>query len=64
VVVVKSEEQALAYLKKHETELIILDCDSPEQNSYDKEKLIRAHFKEISKDEIISQINEFFEEGC
>ena len=64
VVVVKSEEQALAYLKKHETELIILDYDSPEQNSYDKEKLIRAHFKEISKDEIISQINEFFEEGC
>ncbi len=60
VVVVKSGEQAQAYLKKHETDLVLMDAGLPELSDIDKEKLIRGPLKEMSQDEIISQINEFF----
>lgn len=61
VVVVKSGEQAISYLEKHDTELILMDSDIPEPEGLDKAKLIREHFKEISREEITSQVKEFFE---
>ncbi len=64
VVVVKSREQALAYLQKHEAELILMDSDTAEQEGFDNEKILRGHFREMSQDEITSQVNEFFGEGC
>ncbi len=64
VVVVKSKEQALAYLQKHEAELILMDSDTAEQEGFDNEKILRGHFREMSQDEITSQVNEFFGEGC
>jgi CheY-like chemotaxis protein len=63
VVVVKSVEQALAYLKKHEAELILMDTGMKVPDGFEESKIIRNHFKEISKDEITSQVNEFFGEG-
>jgi DNA-binding response OmpR family regulator len=63
VVVVKSVEQVLAYLKKHEAELILMDSDIPDPDGVDKAKIIRSHLKEMSQDEITSQVNEFFGEG-
>ncbi len=64
VVVVKSGQQALAYLKKHEAELILMDSGLQEQDGLDKTKLIRDNFKDMSQDEITSQVNKFFDEGC
>ena len=64
VVVVKSGQQALAYLKKHEAELILMDSGLQEQDGLDKTKLIRDNFKDMSQDEITSQVNKFFGEGC
>ncbi len=64
VVVVKSKEQALAYLNKHEAELILMDSDPPDQDGFEKDKIIRTNFKEISQDEITSQVNEFFGREC
>jgi CheY-like chemotaxis protein len=64
VVVVKSKEQALAYLQKHEAELILMDSDTAEQEGFENEKILRSHFREMSQDEITSQVNEFFGEGC
>ena len=64
VVVVKSAEQASAYLKKHETELVLMDDDLPENTDLENAKVIRDHLKEMNRDEITSEVNEFFEEGC
>ncbi len=63
VVVVKSGEQALGYLKKHEEHLIILDDDMQEPDGFDREKLMRINLKEISQGDINSQVKEFFGEG-
>lgn len=60
VVVVKSEEQAHSYLEKHEAELILVDADSAAQDKFEKSKLLLSHFKETNRDEITSQINEYF----
>ena len=60
VVVVKSQEQALAYLEKHEAELIILDSDGVSPDQFEESKIMRSHLGDISRDEINSQVNEFF----
>ena len=60
VVVVKSVDQANTYLEKHETELIIASDNMPEINGCDNAKLIRCNLRDISRDDIISQVNEFF----
>ena len=64
VVVVKSAEQAQAYLKNHESELILIDADIKDQNSFEKEKIISDHFTKMSREEIVSRVDEFFAEGC
>jgi PleD family two-component response regulator len=61
VVVVKTGEQALAYLEKHEADIILLDYDSPLQSKFEESKILRSHFKEISRDEIASQVNDFLD---
>ncbi|WP_051545424.1 response regulator [Butyrivibrio sp. MC2021] len=61
LVVVKSVEQACEYLEKHETDLILMDDHMPEQNDFDKGKLLRGSFKGMNRDEITSQIKEFIE---
>ena len=61
VVVVKSVEQALAYMDNHEAELILMDYDMPEMEGIDSTKIIRNHFKEISREEITTQVKEFFD---
>ena len=61
VVVVKTGEQALAYLEKHEADIILLDYDSPLHSEFEESKILRSHFKEISRDEITSQVNDFLD---
>ncbi|SHJ07685.1 Signal transduction histidine kinase [Butyrivibrio fibrisolvens DSM 3071] len=63
VVVVKSKEQALTYLEKHDADLILIDLNEESQNGFDKSKIIRNNFREIDRDEIISQVNEFFDDS-
>ena len=60
VVVVKSVDQANTYLEKHETGLILADDNIPEIKGCDNAKLIRCNLRDISRDDIISQVNEFF----
>jgi CheY-like chemotaxis protein len=64
VVVVKSKEQALTYLEKHDADLILIDLNEESQNGFDKSKIIRNNFREIDRDEIISQVNEFFDDSA
>ncbi len=60
VVMVKSVEQAMSYLEKHETQLMLLDHDIGCPNGFEESKIIRTHFRECSRDEITSQIDVFF----
>jgi CheY-like chemotaxis protein len=62
VVVVKSGEQALSYMEKHQAELILMDSDIPDMEGLDEKKIIRNHFKDISPEEITSQVHKFFGE--
>ncbi len=64
VVVVKSKEQALTYLEKHDADLILIDLNEESQNGFDESKIIRNNFREIDRDEIISQVNEFFDDSA
>ena len=61
--VAKSGEQALAYLKKHEPELVLMDSSIQGQAEFDKDKLLQLCFKELSTEEIISQVDKYFDEG-
>ena len=61
--VVKSREQALAYLKKHEPELVLMDSNTQELDGLEKAKRIQVNFKELSPEEIISQVDKYFDEG-
>jgi signal transduction histidine kinase/DNA-binding response OmpR family regulator len=62
VVMVKSKEQARAFLNKHEAELILMDHDSIPPDGFDESKIIRNHLKEADRSEITSKVNEFFGE--
>ncbi|WP_029231801.1 response regulator [Butyrivibrio sp. VCB2006] len=64
VVVVKSGEQALKYLEKHEAQLIIMSSEMPDPGGLDEDKLKRMNLKDISQNELTSQIKEFLGEGC
>ncbi len=63
VVVVKSKEQAISYLQKHEAELILWDSDIKDLTGLEKEKILQDNFTKMSRDEITSQVNKFFAEG-
>jgi len=60
VVVVKSTEQALAYFKNHEADLILMDSQLPELANMDKEKVLTGHFKEMSLEDVYALVNERF----
>ncbi|MBE5913454.1 MAG: response regulator [Pseudobutyrivibrio ruminis] len=60
VAVSKSTEQAEAYLKSHEAELILMDDKLSELTEWDQERIIRDNFKEKSEREITTQVDEFF----
>ncbi len=60
VVVVKSTEQALAYFKNHEADLILMDSQLPELANMDKEKILTGHFKEMSLEDVYALVNERF----
>lgn len=60
VVVVKSKEQAKAYLKGHEAQLILADFCMGELTGLDEEKVIRKPLKELNHDEILLLVKEFF----
>ena len=59
VVVVKSKEQALSYLGKHDAQLILMDYDSPWKSEFDESKILLSHLRQVNRDEIISQIKAF-----
>ncbi len=63
VVVVKSKEQALAYLEKHEAELILMDQDIEAAGNFEESKIMQKNLQEMSRDDITSQIDEFFNES-
>lgn len=60
VAVSKSTEQAEAYLKSHETELILMDDKLENLDEGETDKIIRDRFKEKSETEITSLIDDFF----
>ena len=61
VAVAKSAEQAVAYLKKHETQLIVAEqaCEFP--IGLDEAGMLRICLEDIDKNEILSQVKEFFD---
>ncbi len=60
VVAVKSKEQVISYLQKHEAELILLDSDIKDLTGLEKEKILQDNYTKMSRDEITSQVNKFF----
>lgn len=63
VAVVKSKEQALAYLKKHEAELILADEESGIPDGFDESKIMRVRFGEMNREEIDSNIKVYFDQS-
>ena len=62
VIVVKSEEQAVTFLQKQEVDLILMDDGIQLQKEWEEAKVIRKHFSEISQDEILTLVRDFFNE--
>lgn len=62
VTVVKSEEQAVTFLQKQEADLILMDDGIQLQKEWEESKVIRRHFSEISQDEILTLVRDFFNE--
>jgi CheY-like chemotaxis protein len=62
VTVVKSEEQAVTFLQKQEVDLILMDDGIQLQKEWEESKVIRRHFSEISQDEILTLVRDFFNE--
>lgn len=61
VTVVKSKEQATAYLKNHEPELILAGNESSFENEKYKSKIIRLDSGEINQGGVVSLAADFFE---
>ncbi|MBQ1604947.1 MAG: hypothetical protein II091_04385, partial [Lachnospiraceae bacterium] len=63
IAVVKSSEQALAYLKNHEPDLILTNLDESltylEENL--KKKIVQIKSDRINEEEIKLQVREYFE---
>jgi CheY-like chemotaxis protein len=60
VAVSKSTEQAIAYLKTHEADLILMDDRLDSLAGWEPDKIIRDNFKEKSETEITSIVDDFF----
>ena len=59
--VVKSKEQATAYLKNHEPELILAGNESSFENEKYKSKIIRFDSGETDQGGVVSLAADFFE---